>query len=59
MLVVTHEMGFARSVADRMIFMDTGKIVEVATPDVFFDQPKNERTQAFLGKILKQKACQL
>jgi ABC-type polar amino acid transport system ATPase subunit len=46
-------------VADRMIFMDTGKIVEVATPDVFFDQPKNERTQAFLGKILKQKACQL
>src|ERR1035437_698987 len=59
MLVVTHEMGFARSVADRMIFMDTGKIVEVATPDVFFDQPKNERTQAFMGKILKQKACQL
>ncbi len=52
MLCVTHEMGFARTVADRVIFMDRGEIVEEASPDVFFTHPKNERTQAFLGQIL-------
>ncbi len=52
MLCVTHEMGFARTVADRVIFMDRGEIVEEASPDVFFSHPKNERTQAFLGQIL-------
>ncbi len=53
MLVVTHEMGFARRVADRVIFMDKGEIVEIAPPDTFFDNPQNERTKAFLGQILK------
>ncbi len=53
MLVVTHEMGFARRVADRVIFMDEGRIVEEATPEVFFARPEQERTRAFLGKILK------
>ena len=52
MLVVTHEMGFARAVADRIIFMDEGQIVEDAPPDVFFDQPKSERTRQFLSQIL-------
>jgi len=52
MLCVTHEMGFARSVADRVIFMDGGEIIEMTTPDEFFAQPKNERTRNFLGKIL-------
>jgi polar amino acid transport system ATP-binding protein len=51
MLVVTHEMGFARQVADRVIFMDAGQIVEEATPDTFFTHPSNERTRAFLGQI--------
>jgi polar amino acid transport system ATP-binding protein len=51
MLVVTHEMNFARSVADRVIFMDLGEIVEVAPPEEFFDNPKHERTRAFLGQI--------
>jgi polar amino acid transport system ATP-binding protein len=51
MLCVTHEMGFARSVADRVIFMDQGEIVEVAPPDEFFENPKHERTRAFLGQI--------
>ena len=53
MLVVTHEMGFARQVADRVIFMDDGKIIEEATPHVFFENPKHERTKTFLGQILK------
>lgn len=53
MLVVTHEMGFAREVADRVIFMDKGEIVEVATPDEFFDRPKHERTKTFLGQITR------
>ncbi|WP_072331512.1 amino acid ABC transporter ATP-binding protein [Thermoactinomyces sp. DSM 45891] len=53
MVVVTHEMGFAREVADRIIFMDEGKILEVAEPDVFFNNPKNERTKLFLSRILK------
>ena len=52
MLCVTHEMGFARTVADRMIFMDEGQIIEEATPEVFFTNPRSERTQAFLGQIL-------
>lgn len=52
MICVTHEMGFARSVADRIIFMDEGEIVEHAKPTEFFDNPKNERTQAFLKQIL-------
>ena len=52
MLCVTHEMGFARSVADRVIFMDHGQIVEENTPDEFFNHPKNERTRDFLSKIL-------
>ena len=52
MLVVTHEMGFARQVADRVIFMDKGEIVEQAPPSEFFSQPKSERTRLFLGQIL-------
>jgi polar amino acid transport system ATP-binding protein len=52
MLVVTHEMGFARRVADRIIFMDAGRIVEEGTPEAFFTQPREERTRAFLNKIL-------
>lgn len=52
MMVVTHEMGFAKTVADTMIFMDMGEIVEVASPDVFFTKPENERTQLFLKQIL-------
>ncbi|MDK1377338.1 MULTISPECIES: amino acid ABC transporter ATP-binding protein [unclassified Sinorhizobium] len=51
MLCVTHEMGFARSVADRVVFMDRGEILEVATPDTFFDAPQHERTRFFLGQI--------
>ena len=53
MVVVTHEMGFARQVADRVIFMADGTIVEEGTPEHFFDNPTNERTKAFLGKILR------
>ena len=52
MLCVTHEMGFARTVADRMIFMDEGQIIEEATPEVFFNNPSSERTKQFLGQIL-------
>ncbi len=52
MMVVTHEMGFARQVADRVIFMDGGYIVEQGTPDEVFSHPKEERTQSFLSKIL-------
>ena len=52
MVVVTHEMGFARQVADRVIFMDAGEIVEVAPPGQFFSAPQNERTRRFLGQIL-------
>ena len=52
MLCVTHEMGFARSVADRVIFMDQGQIVEQNTPAEFFANPKSERTRDFLSKIL-------
>ena len=53
MIVVTHEMGFARKVADRVVFMDKGAIVEVADPDTFFNAPKNARSREFLGKILR------
>ena len=52
MLVVTHEMGFAKTVADQMIFMDEGHIVEQATPNEFFTSPKNDRTKLFLSQIL-------
>jgi ABC-type polar amino acid transport system ATPase subunit len=53
MLVVTHEMGFARAVADRVVFMDAGEILEDAPPSVFFTAPRNYRAQQFLGQILK------
>lgn len=52
MLCVTHEMGFARRVADRVVFMDEGRIVEVAEPRAFFDNPQNERARLFLNSIL-------
>ena len=52
MLCVTHEMGFARSVADRVIFMDRGQIVERNTPEEFFNHPQNDRTKLFLSQIL-------
>ncbi|HRL22719.1 amino acid ABC transporter ATP-binding protein [Alcaligenes sp. SDU_A2] len=52
MLCVTHEMGFARKVADRVIFMDQGEIIEQNTPDAFFDAPQNERTREFLSQII-------
>ena len=52
MVVVTHEMGFAREVADKVIFIDNGHIAEVGTPDQIFSNPQNERTKAFLGKVL-------
>lgn len=53
MIVVTHEMGFAKEVADRVIFMDEGVIVEEGTPQEIFDQPKNERLVSFLGSMLR------
>jgi polar amino acid transport system ATP-binding protein len=52
MLCVTHEMGFARSVADRVIFMADGRILEQAAPAQFFSQPQHEKTRSFLGQIL-------
>ena len=52
MIVVTHEMGFAREVADRVIFMDGGYIVEQGTPEEVFGNPQNKRTQDFLNKVL-------
>jgi len=52
MLVVTHEMGFAKTVADQMIFMDEGRIVEQAKPDDFFNNPQSDRTKLFLSQIL-------
>ena len=52
MIVVTHEMGFAREVAKRILFMDEGQIVEIAPPDEFFANPKHKRTKLFLSKIL-------
>ena len=53
MLCVTHEMGFARQVADRVVFMDDGQILEQGTPEHFFEHPENPRCQAFLAKILR------
>ena len=53
MVVVTHEMGFARQVADRVVFMADGEILEEGTPDHFFENPQHERVKQFLGKILK------
>ena len=52
MIVVTHEMGFAKKVSHRIIFMDEGRIIEEGTPETFFTQPKSERTRTFLSKIL-------
>ncbi|MFM0817378.1 amino acid ABC transporter ATP-binding protein [Streptococcus suis] len=54
MVVVTHEMGFARAVADRVIFMDGGQIIEEGRPEAIFDQPKEERTKQFLARIQKE-----
>eukprot|EP00828_Plagiopyla_frontata_P009378 TRINITY_DN14826_c0_g2_i5.p3 TRINITY_DN14826_c0_g2~~TRINITY_DN14826_c0_g2_i5.p3 ORF type:complete len:232 (+),score=83.75 TRINITY_DN14826_c0_g2_i5:780-1475(+) len=53
MVVVTHEMGFAREVADQVVFMDEGKIIEVGTPEHFFTNPENDRTKLFLSQILQ------
>ena len=53
MIVVTHEMGFARQVADRIVFMADGEIVEQNSPEEFFNNPQHERTKAFLDQILK------
>ena len=52
MIVVTHEMGFAREVADRVVFMDQGRILDQGTPDAMFSRPQEPRTQEFLSKIL-------
>jgi polar amino acid transport system ATP-binding protein len=52
MVCVTHEMGYAREVADRVIFMDEGSIIEVGTPEHFFANPTHERTKLFLSQIL-------
>ena len=52
MVVVTHEMGFAREVGDRVIFMDGGRILEEGSPDAIFNHPKNARLQEFLSKLL-------
>ena len=54
MVVVTHEMGFARQVADRIVFMADGMILEEGTPDEFFENPTNERLKQFLGKIIRK-----
>ena len=53
MVVVTHEMGFARTAANRVVFMSDGRIVEENTPEEFFTNPRSERAKDFLGKILK------
>ncbi|MNT81689.1 Glutamine transport ATP-binding protein GlnQ [compost metagenome] len=53
MVVVTHEMGFAREVADRILFMDGGKIVEDAPPEAFFERPSTDRSRAFLAKMAR------
>jgi glutamate transport system ATP-binding protein len=52
MIVVTHEMGFAKSAAQRVVFMDAGRIVEVAPPQQFFSDPRTDRAKDFLSKIL-------
>jgi putative glutamine transport system ATP-binding protein len=53
MIVVTHEMGFAREVAGRIAFMDDGRIIEVQAPEVFFANPREERTRRFVSRILR------
>ncbi len=52
MIVVTHEMGFAKTVADTMVFMDAGEVVEIASPKIFFEKPASDRTKLFLSQIL-------
>jgi ABC-type polar amino acid transport system ATPase subunit len=52
MVVVTHEMGFARKVADRIVFIDEGRLVEEASTEIFFENPRHERTKRFLDQIL-------
>jgi len=52
MICVTHEMGFARKIADRVVFMDEGEIIEIATPEVFFSAPESERAKLFLSQVL-------
>ena len=52
MIVVTHEMGFARQIADRVVFMDNGEIVEINAPRAFFGDPQHDRTKLFLSQIL-------
>jgi ABC-type polar amino acid transport system ATPase subunit len=52
MICVTHEMGFARKIADRIVFMDEGEIIEIATPAVFFSAPESERAKLFLSQVL-------
>jgi len=52
MVVATHEMGFARKVADRVVFLDQGKILEVGTPEEIFGRPRHERLRRFLDKVL-------
>ncbi len=52
MVVVTHEMGFARRVADQVVFMDEGRIVEAGTPEAIFDYPQSPRLQRFLAEVL-------
>ena len=52
MMIVTHEMGFAREVADRFLFMDSGEVVEEGTPEHFFTNPQEDRTKLFLSQIL-------
>jgi polar amino acid transport system ATP-binding protein len=52
MVVVSHEMGFARGVGDRVVMMDAGRVVEVGRPNELLDRPREERTQAFMSKVL-------
>ena len=54
MIVVTHEMAFARQVSDRVVFMDEGRVIETAPPDELFDRPREPRTKAFLTTVLKR-----
>ncbi|MDX0886361.1 ATP-binding cassette domain-containing protein [Sinorhizobium medicae] len=53
MMIVTHEMGFAREVADRIVYIDQGSILEIGKPDAFFDNPENDRARSFLARVLK------
>lgn len=53
MIIVTHEMGFAREVADRVVYIDHGRILEIGSPDTLFDNPTNQRTKTFLSRLLK------